>query len=126
MKNYHNGFISELDKNEVFCFGSNLVGLHLGGAAKLAKDKFGAIDGQAWGLQGQSFAIPTLCSNFQKIPLKSIKTSLLLFKKFVEDNHDKTFYFTPIGTGIAGFTHDEIKSILPKFSSNVIVDKSLL
>lgn len=43
--------IEELKENEIFVFGSNLNGDHAGGAAKLAVDKFGAINGQAIGLQ---------------------------------------------------------------------------
>ena len=38
-------FITELKENEIFVFGSNLEGMHGGGAARLAYDKFGAI----WG-----------------------------------------------------------------------------
>jgi hypothetical protein len=34
--------ITELNANEVFVFGSNLSGIHGGGAAKLAYNKFGA------------------------------------------------------------------------------------
>ena len=37
--------ITELKENEVFVFGSNLNGHYLGGAAKVALDKFGAIMG---------------------------------------------------------------------------------
>lgn len=125
MKTNELGFISELDKNEVFVFGSNLAGLHLGGAAKIAKEKFGAIEGSGFGMQGQSYAVPTLCQNFQKLPLEIIEKFLKRLKWFAQRNKDKKFYLTPIGTGIAGFTHDEIKSILPEFSSNVIVDDSL-
>ena len=33
-----------LKSNEVFVFGSNLAGQHLGGAALLAKEKFGWMD----------------------------------------------------------------------------------
>lgn len=51
--------IQTLKENEVFVFGSNLAGIHGAGAAKLAYEKFGAIKGQGFGLQGQSFAIPT-------------------------------------------------------------------
>lgn len=49
-----------MKSNEVFVFGSNLKGLHGGGAARAAMNKFGAIWGQGVGLQGQSYAIPTV------------------------------------------------------------------
>ena len=51
--------ITKLNKNEIFVFGSNLAGMHAGGAARQAVDHFGAIMGQGVGLQGQSYAIPS-------------------------------------------------------------------
>ena len=47
------------DKDTVFVFGSNPEGRHGAGAAKTAKDKFGAIYGQGEGLQGNAYALPT-------------------------------------------------------------------
>lgn len=52
--------ISSLNKNEVFVFGSNLEGYHIGGAARLAHEKFGAIFRKGVGIQGNSYAIPTM------------------------------------------------------------------
>ena len=46
MKNqFSPDFITELKENEIFVFGSNLQGMHGGGAALIAYEKFGAI----WG-----------------------------------------------------------------------------
>ena len=53
-------FITRLEDNEIFVFGSNLSGFHGGGAARTALDAFGAVWGQGVGLQGQSYAIPTM------------------------------------------------------------------
>ena len=53
-------FIDELESNEIFVFGSNLAGMHGGGAARFAYKRFGAVWGQGVGLQGQSYAIPTI------------------------------------------------------------------
>ena len=47
-------YIGELKDNEIFVFGSNLQGIHGGGAARIAREYFGAIMGQGVGLQGQS------------------------------------------------------------------------
>ena len=52
--------IEVLEKNEVFVFGSNIKGLHMGGAARVAYNKFGAEWGNGEGLQGQSYALPTM------------------------------------------------------------------
>lgn len=61
MRNYRTTpeHIVILAENEIFVFGSNLGGKHNGGAACTARLKFGAIQGQGVGLQGQSYAIPT-------------------------------------------------------------------
>ena len=59
--------ITSLDKDEVFVFGSNLLGNHAGGAARVARRNFGAIMGQGEGMQGQSYAIPTMFPNVEMI-----------------------------------------------------------
>ncbi len=48
-------FITELQPNEIFVFGSNLKGMHGGGAAYVAYRKFGAIMGQ--GIRQQAKAL---------------------------------------------------------------------
>ena len=60
-------FITELQPDEVFVFGSNLEGMHGGGAALIAYRKFGAIWGQGVGLQGQSYGIPTMQGGVETI-----------------------------------------------------------
>ena len=52
--------ITELGPDDVFVFGSNLAGQHCGGAARTAFQRFGAVWGEGEGLQGQSYAIPTM------------------------------------------------------------------
>ena len=42
--------IQELGPGEIFVFGSNLSGMHGGGAARVAYEKFGAVWGQGTGL----------------------------------------------------------------------------
>ena len=56
--NYYTGFITP-DANTVFVFGSNPEGRHGAGAAKVARESFGAVYGQGEGLQGNSYALPT-------------------------------------------------------------------
>ena len=57
---YTPDFITHLNNGEIFVFGSNLKGLHGGGAARLAYERFGAIWGQGVGLQGSCYGIPTM------------------------------------------------------------------
>ena len=59
--------VESLSQCEIFVFGSNLRGMHGGGAAYVAYRKFGAIMGQGVGLQGQSYAIPTMQGGVETI-----------------------------------------------------------
>ena len=56
--NYYEGNITP-DANTIFVFGSNPEGRHGAGAAKVARNQFGAIYGQGEGLQGNAYALPT-------------------------------------------------------------------
>lgn len=115
--------ITELKENEIFVFGSNLNGNHAGGAAKYAVDKFGAINGQASGLQGKSYAIPTLGKDMEKLSLHEIKASLVELYDFADKNKYLDFLVTKIGCGIAGFDTSEIASLFKGLESreNVIL-----
>ena len=59
--------ITELKPGEIFVFGSNLSGMHGGGAALVAYRKFGAVWGQGVGLQGKSYGIPTMQGGVETI-----------------------------------------------------------
>ena len=52
--------IERLQPNEVFVFGSNINGQHCSGAARTAYEHFGAVWGKGVGIQGCSYAIPTM------------------------------------------------------------------
>lgn len=95
--------IVSLNQDEVFVFGSNLAGKHAGGAARIACMCFGAIWGQGVGLQGQSYAIPTMQGGTE-----TIKPYVDEFISFAKDHRELTFYVTRIGCGIAGFTDEQI------------------
>ena len=104
--------ITELKPNEVFVFGSNMAGNHAGGAARTAVEKFGAIMGQAEGLQGQSYALPTLDENMNKVTPEQLQASLERLAEYARVNSSTTFYLTKIGCGIAGFTEEEMAKII--------------
>lgn len=95
--------ITALRADEVFVFGSNLAGMHGGGAARLAYERFGAIWGCGVGLQGQSYAIPTMQGG-----VETIKPYVDDFIDFAHARPDLFFYVTRIGCGIAGFSDAEI------------------
>lgn len=95
--------ITHLGPDDIFVFGSNLQGLHAGGAARVAYDKFGAVWGQGVGMQGQSYAIPTMQGG-----VETIKPYVDEFINLAREWDQNTFYVTRIGCGIAGFTDEEI------------------
>ena len=95
--------IQELKENQIFVFGSNMNGNHAGGAARLAVEKFGAIMGRAEGIQGQSYAIPTLDENMEKVAEEDLINYLANLRHFANKHPEKEFLLTAIGTGIAGF-----------------------
>ena len=120
--------ITELKPNEVFVFGSNLAGAHGGGAAWLAYDRFGAVWGQGVGLQGQSYAIPTMQGG-----VETIKPYVDEFIRFARQHPELKFLVTKIGCGIAGFRVEEIAPlfyhamdcenvILPKEFFDIVLD----
>ena len=95
--------IVELKKDEVFVFGSNIKGLHTGGAAKQAL-KWGAQMGVASGPMGDTYAIPTV----KVTGLDAVERYVSQFIKYVEGNDHITFYVTAIGCGSAGFSPEQI------------------
>ena len=110
--------ITELGENEIFVFGSNLSGMHGGGAALLAYRKFGAIWGQGVGLQGQCYGIPTMQGG-----VVTIKPYVDEFIAFAKAHPELLFYVTKIGCGIAGFTEEEIS---PLFAQTHGIDNIIL
>lgn len=111
-------WINRLNENEVFVFGSNLAGFHGGGAASVALHSFGAVWGKGVGLQGQSYAIPTMHGGVDKI-----KPYVDEFIAFAREHRDMKFLVTPIGCGIAGFTAQEMA---PLFADAIDVENILL
>ena len=118
MKRITPEFIRDLKPTEIFVFGSNLAGAHGGGAAYLAYQRFGAVMGQGVGLQGQSYAIPTMQGGPDTI-LPYVEE----FIAFAKQHPELTFLVTKIGCGIAGFMPSEIA---PLFAGAVEVENIYL
>ena len=110
--------IIHIEDNEVFVFGSNLAGSHGGGAARLAYNRFGAVWGQGVGLQGQSYAIPTVGCN-----INEIQYCIYRFIDYAINHPELNFLVTPIGCGNAGFSPVEIA---PMFRDAVNVNNIYL
>lgn len=101
-----------MEDTEIFVFGSNLEGRHKKGAALCALKEHGAILGQASGLQGQSYAIPTKSTPYFSLALVQINKYVADFIFYAASHPSYTFNVTPIGCGLAGYTP---KAIAPMF-----------
>lgn len=120
-RRYTPEMINNLEENEIFVFGSNLQGWHGGGAAAAAHMWFGAIWGCGVGIQGQSYAIPTMHGG-----VKEIKPFVDEFILYAKERPELTFLVTRIGCGIAGFCDEEIAPLFKgcEESENIILPKS--
>lgn len=94
--------IDSLEPGEVFVFGSNVLGHHAGGAARAAVVRFGAVWGIGEGLQGQSYAIPTMEG------MTNMAYAVGRFTSFARQHQELRFLVTAIGCGIAGHTPAEV------------------
>lgn len=115
--------IAELGEDEVFVFGSNLEGMHGGGAARTAYQRFGAVWGEGVGHHGQSYAIPTMHGGVEQI-----RPYVDEFVEYARANKHLRFLVTRIGCGIAGFRDEQIA---PLFSealncSNIILPREFV
>lgn len=106
---------------DIFVFGSNTEGRHGKGGALTAKTYFGAVYGQAKGLQGNSYAIVTKDLKFgeRSISLDEIEKQLDELIQFALDNSDKTFWVIKLGCSLAGYS---VKEIAQLFSNKLIPD----
>lgn len=94
--------VSLLGEHEIFVFGSNIHGSHGGGAACYAMQRFGAVWGQGEGLQGRSYAIPTMEG------LQSMTEAVGRFIHFATSHPELHFLVTRIGCGIAGYRDRDV------------------
>jgi hypothetical protein len=110
-------FINDLQKYEVFVFGSNLEGRHGVGAALQAYKSFGAIYGKGigFGFGEKSYAIPTRkfikYNNKWKLvtlPLIEIGVYIDNFLKLASVHKELNFLCVEIGCGYAGYIPEEI------------------
>ena len=107
-------YISKLENGQIFVFGSNLSGRHGKGAAKQALT-WGAKWGQAAGLQGRTYGIPTKDASIKRtLSILEIKPFVDEFIQFAISNPQLTFLVTEIGCGLAGI---KPKEVAPLFKS---------
>jgi hypothetical protein len=132
--NYYEGDIKP-EPNTIFVFGSNPEGRHGAGAAKVAREQFGAVYGQGEGLQGNAYALPTKDlrvkenRGFKSISPEQITNSIKKLYEVAKQNPDKQFkvaYRNTTDTSLNGYTGLEMIEMFNAagpIPSNVIFSK---
>jgi len=117
--------ITHLEPNQIFTYGANAAGIHGAGAAKLAL-QWGAKMGE-YGLNGQTYGIPTKDKKIQTLPLDKIQVHVHDFLALAFSHQEYEFLLTKIGCGLALY---QPKDIAPLFKiiktgvfDNVILPK---
>jgi hypothetical protein len=111
--------ITKINDDEVFVFGSNQGGFHGKGAAKTALG-WGAKWGQAEGLQGKTYGIPTKNKSVRRVlSISEIEPYVTRFIAFAKANKHLKFFVTEIGCGLSKY---KPKDIAPLFKEALNVD----
>lgn len=131
---YYTGLIKP-EPNTIFVFGSNPEGKHGAGAAKVAKEQFGAIYGQGEGLQGNAYALPTKDlrvkenNGLRSIPKEQIIESIKRLYEVAKQNPDKKFKIAYTNTsqatlsGYTGFEMIDMFNSAGERPANIIFSK---
>ena len=98
--------VERLSNCEIFVFGSNIEGEHMGGAARFAYEKFGAEWGVGDGPSGQCYAIPTMHGG-----LEDIRPYAEKFIAYAKAHPMNRFLLTRVGCGIAGFKDSDMAQL---------------
>lgn len=94
--------------DKIFVFGSNLAGRHGAGAAKFARNNYGAVYGFGHGRTGQAYALPTKDKDLNVFSLEIIELNVKTFLEYARRNPDLNFLVTRIGCGLAGYKDEQI------------------
>lgn len=126
------GNITDLKPHQIFVFGSNTQGRHGKGAAKTARELFGAKYGQASGLQGQSYAIITkdltlpYTLQYKSISENDIKKQIEELYSFAKEHPDKEFFIAYTGNGVNlnGYSSKEMATMFSSFEipNNIVFE----
>ena len=102
----------------IFVFGSNESGIHGAGAARIAREKYGATLGCAYGRTGDAFGIPTKDNRFQTLPLSKIKWYVDGFLMDAREHQGDTFMVTRVGCGLANLKDEDVAPLFAQAPDN--------
>jgi hypothetical protein len=130
----YSGKVTSLQPNQIFVFGSNPEGRHGAGAAKYAKDNFGAIYGQGEGLQGQSYALPTkdlrikTNNSLRSISAEDITNNIKKLYEVAKENPTKEFLVSDYSeSNLNGYTGQEMADMFTAagpIPSNIVFNEN--
>ncbi len=112
------GHVHQLGDHRIFVFGSNIAGIHGGGAAWYASKKLGAVMGVGEGLTGQTYALPTCYNPGEPVTYSELMVYVQNFLDFATSRPDLHFFVSAVGCGIAGFTEAEVGPLFKDAPSN--------
>lgn len=126
--------VTSLKSNQVFVFGSNEGSskggpqTHGRGAALLARQKFGAKQGQSEGIQGKSYAIVTkkYWDKEKSSSLKEIQGGIEKFLVYAYRNKDKEFLVTKLGSSLAGYSVSQIKGLFNNLNNIMPIPENVI
>lgn len=110
------------EANKYFVFGSNLSGRHGAGAARVARERYGAKHGVGEGITGKTYALPTVGYNLSHMKLDMIKYYVERFLEYARTHKNKEFYVTRVGCGLAGYKDSDIAPMFYDAPENCIFD----
>lgn len=122
-------FVESLKEEQVFVFGSNLLGCHSGGASAMAMHRFGAVWGQAEGPQGRCYAIPVDIRGEEVGNVSAyMKRHIDKFLAYAQAHPKQVFLVTRIGCGAAGFDDEFIAPFFKEAlgMENVVLPRSFV
>lgn len=116
---YHRLMV-ELGDRGVFVFGSNLAGRHGAGAAKVAREMYGAVPSVGDGLMGRCYALPTKDDDLNTLSWEEQVRWVRVFLQDVAVCPDRVFVLTRVGCGLAGRPDAEMAPLFAECPPNVI------
>ena len=127
MRKTYTGFLISLLPNQYFVFGSNTQGRHGKGSALMAMQRFGAIYGQAYGLQGNSYAIVTkdlTKKEHPSIPEHNIVSQIEKLYEFAKAHPENEYYIAYKANSVPlnGYTPLQMATFFSFWGLNYIPD----
>ncbi len=116
-----------MNDEAVFVFGSNEAGIHGAGAAREAYNNHGAVRGQGFGPQGNSFATPTCALPTgqlnSKISYEKLTYYIKCFILYALQHPELDFQVTRIGCGFAGWKEEDVAPLFDDAPLNCYFDE---